>query len=88
MVEFSGQNPPLASAYSGTVVDLAGEVITFRDVRDNKEQTPINFAGAEIQLHSYDPINSTNAFVALWAYEYQSVICVLTEMRPEPTLDP
>jgi hypothetical protein len=83
MVNFSGQLPPVALEYVGIVVNLTEEVMTFRDVKSNKDQPPVNFAFAEIRPHSYDATESTNAFVVLWEDGLQSVTCVLTEMRAD-----
>jgi hypothetical protein len=77
MVEFAGQNITVPPPYLGHVVKLDEDAITFKDVDSTKIKPAVDFAGAEVRLHQYDPAYSKAAFTALWENGLQ---CVLTEM--------
>jgi hypothetical protein len=79
VVELSGQTPSMAITFTALVVFVAGEEITFRDVETSEERT-VNFAGAEIRLHSFERIDSVDAFAARWEEGLESANCFLTEL--------
>ena len=80
VLDFFGQNPPIADTFTATVVTINGDTITFKN-ESTGEDKPVNFLGTEMRLASYDPEDSTSAFVALWEDGLESVKCVMTEKR-------
>ena len=80
VVEISGNLPPISLTYTALVVRALEGVIVFRDVESEKEHS-LNFTGAEIRPHSFDPITSVDSYAARWEDGLESVNCLLTELR-------
>ena len=80
VVELSGQNPSMAITYTDLVVEVVGEIVAFRDVEAEEERS-LDFAGAEIRLHSFEGIDAVWAFTARWEDGFEAIDCVLTELR-------
>lgn len=80
VLEFFGQIPPTAVRYTGLVVRAFGNSITFRDL-ETEEERSLSFVGAEIRAHSFEHIESTDAFVVRWENGLESLECVLMAQR-------
>lgn len=80
VVELSGQRPPMALTFTGIVTSsLAGKIV-FRDVETDEERS-LDFTGAVIRRHSFDPVDSVDSFAVRWEDGLEAVNCLLTELR-------
>jgi len=78
-LEFSG---PIEGIFKGTVAQIKGKTVTFRDV-ETEEELSVNFDEAEVRFHSFSRFDAICSFCALWMDEstLQTAKCVLTESR-------
>jgi len=67
------------------VIGVNGFAVTFREL-DTSEEWTMDFRGAEIRHHIFEPIEAVRAFAAIWEETDdlglpRSLTCAITELR-------